>query len=244
MQPEADLEFATQVFSGLKGTDDGRVPSFDTLFPAFFVLDRYCKRRPDDASALHLFGLICERLGQQEYSVDLIRRAISILEIAYEDTEDPEVEQQFAIANLNLARLRLSLQDYQGALESFESVLGLLGDDKGETTLRVLRTQAQFGSGLASFKLGDLETALEQFESALESSGDNLRIRGQITVLLAQTLWAIGTDDFRETAKAQLLEWFVSRSFLPYLSDIFPKYHCRSRELDGHQRISWDGNTH
>lgn len=190
----------------------------DALYPAFFVLDRYCKGRPDDATALHLFGLVCERLGQSTYGVELIGRAISILEAAYEETEDPTIERHFTIANSNMARLRLALQDYQGSLESFESALGLLAEDDNEPKTRILRTQAQFGSGLANFKLGDLETALGLFEAALESAGDDLVLRGQVTVLLAQTLWALNTEEFRETAKAQLLDWCLSCLLLCDLS--------------------------
>ena len=73
--------------------------------------------------------LIHERLGQIELGMDLIQRAISILEAVYEETEDPVVERQFTFANSNLARLRLSAHDYEGALESFECALGLLPED-------------------------------------------------------------------------------------------------------------------
>ena len=207
-QPEIDLEYASRVFTSLSLTSYGCPPSFDALFPAFFVLDRYSKQRPDDATGLHLFGLVCERLGQISIGVNLIQRAISILEAVYEESEDPVVERQFTIANSNLARLRLSAHDYGGALESFESALGLLPEESSSSSDIILRAHAQFGSGLAQFKLGNLEEALSLFEAALESAENNVLIRGQVTVLLAQTMWAIGTDEFKESAKAQLLEWY------------------------------------
>jgi superkiller protein 3 len=172
-------------------------------------LGRYCEHRPYDASGLHLFGLICESLGHLEWGITLITRAIAILESAYEDAEDPEVERRFTIANSNLARLRLSLGDYQGAVESFESVLGLVGEALDHTS-QVLRIQAHFGLGIANFMQGDLQAALGLFEAALESTSDDLAARGQVSVLHAQTMWAVQTDEFRETAKAQLLEWSVS----------------------------------
>lgn len=190
----------------LKNAKERRLPSFDDLLPAFFALDRYCKRRPDDASALHLFGLICERLGHLDFGIGLIGRAISIIEAAYEETEDAAVERQFTIANSNLARLHLSLGNYQDALDFFETALGLLSTEDDNTT-RVLRAQAQFGSGIANFKLGDLQSAVTSFEAALDTAGEDHEMRGHITVLLAQTMWAIGTEEFKETAKAQLLEW-------------------------------------
>jgi superkiller protein 3 len=141
-------------------------------------------------------------------AVELIARAISILEAEYEESEDSTVEKHFTIANSNMARLRLSLKDYDGAIESFESALGLLSEDDKDPSVHIMRAQAQFGMGLAHFKLGDLDAALGFFEAALETAGDNLIVRGHVTVLLAQTMWAIGTEEFKETAKAQLLDWY------------------------------------
>ncbi|KAJ7251764.1 TPR-like protein [Mycena haematopus] len=202
--PEADLEFASRTFTRLTSRTDAA--AVDELLPAFLVLDRYCRGRPDDSCALHLFGLVCESLGQRELAAELIGRAIALLEAKYEETEDSTVERHFTIANSNLARLRLALKDYEGAIESFESALGLLPEDAKEDKTDVMRAQAQFGMGLANFKAGDLEAALGLFEAALETAGENLVVRGHVTVLLAQTLWGIGTEEFKESAKAQLLD--------------------------------------
>ena len=179
---------------------------FDALLPAFSILGRYCEHRPHDASGLHLLGLICESLGQLEWGAAFIARAIAILESVYEDGEDPEVERRFIIANTNLARLRLSLGDYQGSVDSFGSVLGLVEEASGRTS-EVLRIQAHFGMGIANFMQGKLHAAMSLFEAALESSKDDAAATGQISILHAQTMWAIQADQFKETAKAQLLQW-------------------------------------
>ncbi|KAK7056865.1 Superkiller protein 3 [Paramarasmius palmivorus] len=200
--PEADYQYAFKGFSKSKDSS----ASSEALIPAFFVLDRYCKARPNDAAALHLFGLVCERIDQPDSAVKWIERAISILEAAYEESEDTTIERHFTIAHCNIGRVKLSLGDLDGALESFESALGLLPeDDNGEQQIS-LRAQAQFGSGIAQFGQNDLETALTSFESSLETAQGNPTIRGEVTVLLAQTLWAIGTEDTRELAKTKLLE--------------------------------------
>ena len=184
------------------------------LFPAFFVLDRYVKQRPDDASALHLFSLVCERVGHIERAIELLTSAIAILEAAYEDTEDPVVERQFVIANTSLGRLHLTAHDYSGAIEPYQTALGLLSSKEEEEdidkTTRVLLTQCRFGSALASVKLGEVDEALGLFDEALQSAGEDARMKGHISVLLAQTLWILGTEENRESAKAQLLEWYVS----------------------------------
>ena len=207
LKPQGDFEFALRVFDRVQPSRGNEKASFEALLPAFFVLNRYCRSRPDDPTALHLFGLVCERLDHFEAGVVLITRAITNLESAYEDTEDPEVERRFIIANITLARLYLAVRDYSRSSEAYESALGLLDGNAGPAT-KVLHTQAQFGLGLASFMQGELEKALMNFEAALESADDDVQRRGHITILLTQTMWAIQADEFKETAKAQLLEWF------------------------------------
>ncbi|TBU40919.1 TPR-like protein [Dichomitus squalens] len=206
--PEADLEYATRLFSKVNATSKSRSASSEALLPAFFVLDRYCKQRPKDASALHLFGLVCERIGHIELGIEMISRAISVLEAAYEQSEDPVIERQFTIAHANVARLRMAKEDHEGALESYQVATGLLPEQKegDDADTKALLAQCQFGSGLANFKLGQLPEALTLLESAMTTAADLPLIRGHVVVLLAQTLWAIGTGEARESAKNQLLQ--------------------------------------
>ncbi|KAI0743910.1 TPR-like protein [Daedaleopsis nitida] len=210
--PEADLEYATRLFNAVNGSSKSRAASSEALLPAFFVLDRYCRQRPRDASALHLFGLVCERVGHVELGIEMVARAITVLEAAYEETEDPIIERQFTTAHVNIARLRLAVGDYDDALESYQVATGLLPDQPAEgepafdSDTRALLAQCQFGSGLAHFKPGQLSEALPLFEAALATAGADAIIRGHVVVLLAQTLWAIGTDEAKESAKTQLLQ--------------------------------------
>ena len=64
------------------------------------------------------------------------------------------------------------MRDY-GALSSFQAALGLLPEE-GED--KALKMQYLFGSGLAGFKLGALEDAIENFEAALVAAGDDLHM--------------------------------------------------------------------
>ncbi|KAI0915649.1 hypothetical protein AcW1_003803 [Taiwanofungus camphoratus] len=205
IEPGADLEFAKQLFNKLSTPEQSRTP-LDSLFSAFFVLDRFCKKRPQDASALHLFGLVCERIGHIELGIEMINAAISHLEAAYEETEDPTIEKQFAIAHANVARMRLSIQSYEGAIESFQVATGLLPEEPEDRTTRVLLAQAHFGSGVAKFKLGQLPEALRLFEAAMGFAANDPVIHGHVVVLLAQVLWAMRTEEAHESAKAQLLQ--------------------------------------
>jgi superkiller protein 3 len=138
------------------------------------------------------------------------------------------IERRYAIANSNLARVLLAVGKDSDAAETFELAYGLLSADDDSAETVVLRAMCQFGGGIATFHLGDLQGAMSLFESALEIASGNGLVRGQVTVLLSQTLWAIGTDDFREAAKSQLLDWYASTSCLqsdgPSLTDT--QYRC------------------
>ncbi|KDQ57736.1 hypothetical protein JAAARDRAFT_35420 [Jaapia argillacea MUCL 33604] len=208
--PEGDLEFATRTFSKLAHATSrsGRQtsPPFETLLPVFFVLGRYCKGRPEDVTALHLQSLVCEHIGHIDLGIQLISKALSILEDAYEESEDPIIERQFVIANCTGGRLRLTSGDYRGAIDAFDTAKSLLTDEQTGVENQVLRAQCLLGGGLANFKLGNFEDALILLEEAVEISVDDLSVRGHATVYLAQVLWSIGTDDAREDAKTRLLQ--------------------------------------
>ncbi|KAI6121364.1 superkiller protein 3 [Pisolithus sp. B1] len=209
--PAATMEFAARLFPPMPPQGKARLPPREELLPAFAALNLYVKQRQDDPRALHLLGLICERHGGLEQGAEWIFRAITLLEIAYEETEDSLIERQFTIAHTNLARLKVGLRDYTGALESFEIALGLLpervaADRECEPGIALLRVQVLFGSGLAHFKLGDFQSAMTRFQAALDATVDNHILRCHVTVFLARCMWAIGTDELRESAKALLLD--------------------------------------
>ncbi|KAF5351978.1 hypothetical protein D9756_007386 [Leucocoprinus leucothites] len=216
--PDIDIEYAIRVFKESK-LPRRRTEAKVDLIPCFFALDRYCSRRPTDASGLHLFSLICERIGHHDLAISLVTRAIGILEAIYEESENEVVERQFTIANTTLGRLLVSKGDYHRSLESFQTALGLLVGD-GETLdesedaprfaeTRILRIQAHLGLALGQFMLQDYQRSLDSSQEALNLAGDDLTIKGQIMVLFSQTLWALGTDEMKETAKSQLLEYIA-----------------------------------
>jgi superkiller protein 3 len=132
-----------------------------------------------------------------------------VLEAAYELTEDPALEQPFAIANASAGRIALSQGKYERTLEAFEAAQGLLPEqpEPGDTRMTRLRALCQFGSGLALLKLSQPGEAISHLEAALAIVGEDPEAHTHITVLLAQALWSLGTDEARESAKSQMLQW-------------------------------------
>ncbi|KAL1743133.1 hypothetical protein HDZ31DRAFT_83630 [Schizophyllum fasciatum] len=187
-------------------TRAGDVNDVDLVLPVFDVLERYLQKRPNDPTGLHLAALVHEALGHAERGAALAGRAVDLLEALYEETEDLTVERQYTIATSNRARMQLALGDAADAAAGWETVNGLLEEGDGPEVV-TLRVQAGFGIGLARMQLGELDTALEAFQNALDMAGDDLLLRGHVAVLLAQALWSLGTEDGRESAKAQLLDW-------------------------------------
>ena len=135
--PEADLGYASRAWGAYKATIrfDERGKAMDGSFKAesaaalggpLFALSRYLARRPNDVTALHLYGLLLERVGDLNGAGEALELAASQLEELYELDESSEVEGRFVIAQTNLGRVRLSRGDNEGALAAFEAGLSLL----------------------------------------------------------------------------------------------------------------------
>ncbi|KAH8828520.1 superkiller protein 3 [Flagelloscypha sp. PMI_526] len=180
--------------------------SLQYFSPLRTYTSRYVKNRPDDANGLHLLALISESLGQLQHAEKLAANAISKLESRYEETENPIIEHQFVVATMTSARLKLALGDTSGSLEALESALGLLNEESTSPQDILLRVEGLFLSGVAHFKEGKLNEALQSLESAVQGARDQVELVRQVTVVLAQVLWAAGTSEAQEESKTRLLE--------------------------------------
>lgn len=231
-QPAPNLEFASRTFDSLRRKNLER--QSDVAIAAFFALERSLQRCPKDVAALHLAALISERLGLMVRAATFARRSSSLLEAAYERSEDAATARQYAITQSTLGRILLAEGDYTDAISSFETVLNLtdlepdISDPQAESVR--LRIQSHLGIGLASLLAGDAETAVSSLESGLEEAPAAMQtMRMQLTVLLAQTMWVLGTDDTREAAKSILLEKCVILCRLPFAAHTT---NCGSIESD------------
>ncbi|KAF8757237.1 Tetratricopeptide repeat [Rhizoctonia solani] len=199
--PRADKEYGIKCFVHTANTS-----TVETLFPAFFALQRYCQHFSDDSSGLHLLALVAERLGLISLATDLLMQAIPILETLYEATEDAHIAEHYGIAKVNLGRLQLAEGDYSAALDAFNTALALLPESTEDDTIKTCRAHAQASSGIAHYMLDDFEAAVGMFEAAEASAPVSTHVRENVTISLCQALWEVGSEDAKEAAKSQLLE--------------------------------------
>ncbi|KAF6760007.1 superkiller protein 3 SKI3 [Ephemerocybe angulata] len=202
--PEADYTYSLRVFNSISERKLPRAKAVEHLLPVFFLLNRYCARQPDDATGLHLFALVCERLGHKDFARDLVNRGMRILERIYEEKEDPVVERQFMIANATLGRLLLSTNEPEDSMITYETVLGLLQD--GDEVKGVLETQAKLGIAMGQATLRDMQEAVLSLQYAQGIAPENEALRAQCSILLAQALWSTRDPEYCELAKEELLK--------------------------------------
>ena len=140
-----------------------------------------------------------------------LQKATTLLEEDFEHSESSDTELKYTIALVNLGRVKLATKEYNGALESFISAWELLTSQDPahvDDRMREMKVQCQVGQGLAYFWLGGEQLCLDAFQMALdEAEGLGGGVMEIVTVLLARTLWGLGDDDARETAKARLMDW-------------------------------------
>lgn len=212
--PEVDIAYATRAYQRYEqaaaengsssGADKKSASAADTLSGPLFALSRYLAHRPGDYSALHLYALVLEQLGDLASAGKALEKATALIEQVYEDTESPVVEGQYIIAQTNLGRVRLGARDHQGAVDAFEAALSLLdlefdeveGGLTREQTV-TLYTECRIGTSVALVALGNNGAASEALETAIEDvepqgitpCGDHL------AVALSRTHWAEGDED-------------------------------------------------
>ena len=90
-------------------------------------------------------------------------------------------------------------------------------DDLDEQGRRLV-VHTKFYAGLAHWRLGDFEDAQQSLESALDSAKETgiSEVQRHIVVLIAQVLWATGTQEGVDAAKDRLLARY-DRESLPIL---------------------------
>ncbi|KAI6779974.1 Superkiller protein-like protein [Emericellopsis cladophorae] len=180
--------------------------SIASLVQPLFALNQLCSLRPHDLAFAHLATMFQERTRESGRAVEISEKICSRLEADYEKTESAESLAQFMLARTDLARAYLADGDYEKANECGSMALELSSDEGDNELPREQRSKARLSAhltvGLAKYYLKSFDEALASFEAALKESDQN----PDATCLLAQVLWAQGTDDARERARSILFE--------------------------------------
>ena len=214
---EADIGFAISAFAHYRSTASTSASTTEILSAPLFALTRYLSTSPREFHALHLQSLILEQIDDLPSSSTALELAASILEEIYEENESPIVEARFVIAQSNLGRVRLAMGDWEGAKVAFEMGLSLLNLDEldrsavsssiaaeGLTKAQsiLLFTACKLGMGIAHYSLGEMESAIDVWNGALEDlemfdgAGEGaVGRREDLDVALGKLHWERGEED-------------------------------------------------
>jgi superkiller protein 3 len=153
-----------------------------------------------------LATLFQERTNESSRAVETLEKISSTIEADFESTESPESLAKFALAKTDLARTYLASGSYEEAIECGETALGLSSDEAENELSSEQRKQARLSAhltvGLAQYYNNQFDKAIGYFESALEESDGN----PDAVCLLAQVLWAEGSEESRDRAREKLFE--------------------------------------
>jgi superkiller protein 3 len=161
---------------------------------------------PSDHVYQHLSALFSERIQNISSAMDTLDSICAKVEADYEIAESPASLSRFSLAKADLARLQLLAGSYSEAVDSGETALQLSAEDAGNElsteARRRCRLSAHLTVGLAHYYLNNPQAALQFFQPALEESNGN----PDAVCLLAQVLWAVGSEDSRSKAQEYLFE--------------------------------------
>lgn len=197
-------QFSTSVFDQtLTATADTTMTS---LIQAIFALGQLQGLRPQNHALGHLRALLQERSFEHRSSAGVLEVMCSVLEADYEVTESAQSLKRFALAKTDLARAYLAIGSYDQAVDCGETALQLSSDESDNELTAEERKKARLSAhltvGLAHFHQNNPNEAVAYFDSALQESDNN----PDAVCLLAQVLWATGSESSRDKARSSLFD--------------------------------------
>ncbi|KAL8306946.1 hypothetical protein RB597_001303 [Gaeumannomyces tritici] len=199
-------QYSVSMFDHVVAGPPGGVPIGSLLQPVF-ALGQLRALRPQELGLGHLSTLFHERVGHHTSSAAVLEPICASLEAHYEKTESPESLRRFALAKTDLARSLLASGRNDEAVECGEMALQLTEGDESELPVEE-RAKARLSShltlGLAMYFAGDVDDSIAYFQKALGECGEQMN--ADAVCLLAQVLWAAGSDEVREQARTSLFE--------------------------------------
>lgn len=172
----------------------------DVLQP-LYALSQSQALDPKDLAYRQLRTLFQERIQDHPNTLETLEDICQLLEAEYEETESPQSLGRFALAKVDLARSYLATGRYDDAVECGDMALSLTSDEAENELEKDQRKKGRLSAhltmGLAQYFKGDYGESVSSFEAGLEEcDGDP-----DAVCLLAQVLWATGTEESRERAR-------------------------------------------
>ncbi|CEI69873.1 Superkiller protein 3 [Fusarium venenatum] len=178
--------------------------NIESLIQPLFALNQHQSLKSQDLAFTHMATLFQERTNESSRAVETLEKISLTIEADYESTESPQSLAKFALAKTDLARTYLASGSYEKAVECGELALGLSSDDAENELSSEQRKKARLSAhltvGLAEYYQNRFDEAIKYFESALEESDGN----PDAVCLLAQVLWAQGSEESRDRAREEL----------------------------------------
>lgn len=171
------------------------------LIQPIYALSQAQAMCPGDLAYRHLRTLFQERIHVREKTLAALEDVCNRLEAVYETSESPEALGRFALAKVDLARAYLAEEMFDEAVDCGDMALSLTTEESEHELSAEQRKKGRLSAhltvGIAQYFKGDVSESITYFESALEESdGDP-----DAVCLLAQVLWAAGTEESKEKAR-------------------------------------------
>ncbi|KAI0127638.1 tetratricopeptide [Xylariales sp. AK1849] len=177
-----------------------------SLVQPLFALGQLTNLDPQGLAYSHLSALFQERTNDGHRAIDTLEKACEHLEAHYETTESPVSAGRFALAKTDLARSYLAACEYGEAIECGEMALELSSVESDNDLTAEQRRQARLSAhltvGLAQYFSHNVNESLTYFEAALKESDNN----PDAICVLAQVLWATGSEEARDRARILLFD--------------------------------------
>lgn len=195
-------QYSASIFDHIV-TSPAKMGIIDLLQP-LYALSQSEAMSPGDLAYRHLRTLFQERIHDHSKTLGTLEDICGILEAEYEESESPEALGRFALAKVDLARSYLATGRYDDAVECGDMALSLTSDEAENELDKEQRKKGRLSAhltvGLAQYFKGDIVESISYFESGLEEcDGD-----ADAVCLLAQVLWATGSEESREKAREVL----------------------------------------
>ncbi|KAJ2161270.1 Superkiller protein 3 [Coemansia sp. RSA 552] len=186
---------------------------------AIFAARRYVSCNEDESGAgHHLLGMLLEHNKEYESAAEAYAIALERAVASASGGSDREW-----IALTCLGRAHCSAAQYDEAVATYTRADALLADGNLGNQLGTSQLfYYTLGFSLALFFAGQLEESLGRFEQALAQCENVPDQRPFVAVMLAQVLWALGTEEHRALARQHLVEAMSHHSgFVPGLATLF-----------------------